>query len=106
MIKKRIAFTIGGIISCIIGFDIWTKKGGLLYHQPVPRISGIVLFGFGLTMIITGLFRPKSFKQTKYICNKCKQITTVFNSTEINCPVCGTKMEPLKGFYERHPEKK
>jgi hypothetical protein len=105
MINKRIAFVIGGIISCTIGFDIWAKYGGVLYHQPVPRISGIVLVCFGLVMIITGLFRPHSFKETKYICRKCEKITTTSKIRETNCPDCNTRMEPLEGFYERHPDK-
>lgn len=57
---KKIGFVIGGIVSCAIGFDIWNKNGGALYSQPVPKISGIVLIVFGISMIVAEIFRQRN----------------------------------------------
>jgi len=104
--NTKVGLIIAGSLSIVLGSDIWMNKGGSLYRQPVPEIAGIILIIFGLFLIILCIVRPQSVTSKKYICPKCEEILNHSGKEEVYCPKCGTKMEPLKGFYDRHPELK
>jgi len=101
----RIDLTIAGIISGAIGVDICIGKGGFLYRQPVPQYAGIVLIVFGIFSFCAGLFTSRK-KRDKYICYKCEKTIHKYGDEKEVCGHCGIPLEPLKGFYDRHPEKK
>ena len=104
--NTKIGLILAGIISTVMGLDILIKKGGVLYRQPVPQIAGVALTIFGLFLLVIGIFKSQSVTSRKYICPKCEEIVERSGSDDIYCPKCGTKMEPLEGFYERHPDRK
>ena len=101
--NTRVGLIIAASISLVLGADIWINKGGSLYRQPVSQVAGIVLIIFGLFLLIFCVVKPQSVTSKKYICPKCEEIVERSGKEEVLCPKCGTKMEPLKGFYERHP---
>nr|WP_321260332.1 hypothetical protein [uncultured Pseudodesulfovibrio sp.] len=43
---------------------------------------------------------------TMHICPKCETAVDFRNVGNHTCPKCQTELEPLEGFYERHPELK
>ena len=65
---------------------------------------GVIAAVVGVAMIVMSLF-GKEIPAT-LICPKCEAVKPHAEVTDEVCPVCGAKMEPLKGFYERHPERK
>ncbi|QJT08873.1 hypothetical protein [Oceanidesulfovibrio marinus] len=38
------------------------------------------------------------------ICSTCEQTIIAYKAQDGRCPHCGGELEPLDGFYERHPE--
>lgn len=63
----------------------------------------LIIFGSILFWVV---FRKKSenYKTEMYICPKC-EVANNLNSTEkLICNNCNIPLEPLNGFYERHPE--
>lgn len=51
-------------------------------------------------------FRQKdmSYLKETYMCVKCKQPLWCEDVLDLKCPECGRDLEPIKGFYDRHPE--
>jgi sulfite exporter TauE/SafE len=96
---------IAGIVSSAIGCDIWISKGGIIYQQQVPQYAGIVLIVFGVLSFGVGLFTHRKIN-VKYICYRCEKIVNHSADEKKVCDNCRTQLEPLKGFYDRHPEKK
>jgi len=76
----------------------------LSQYQPIVSISFII---FGLVIIYYEIFSKKTNnkKQTEKICSNCEEVYSEY-FTEDNCLKCGEELEELKGFYDRHPEKK
>ena len=68
------------------------------------RLDNVLLISvvvFALAYILHGWLKGNS---TYLICVKCQ---TPYDKNNINnnlCPSCNVELEPLKGFYERHPE--
>jgi PHP family Zn ribbon phosphoesterase len=38
------------------------------------------------------------------ICATCRDVFETLKVPDRKCPKCGADLEPLKGFYDRHPE--
>jgi len=58
---------------------------------------------YGILLLRAGMLRDRP---DNYVCEKCEQ---VFEGNSIHgnkCPTCGGLLEDLRGYYERHPEKK
>jgi len=101
------------IAFCAVYGGIGIYKTGWLYHyrQPVPRSAGLLLASIGIGIVIYKGYRfilrteqsSDLVVKQDYICPKCEEIVEYNETKDIKCPVCATKMEPLKGFYERHP---
>ena len=50
---------------------------------------------------------PKGpFKKNIFICPQCQEIQDPHDQQNPACPICHINLEPLSGFYERHPELK
>ena len=101
----KIGLIFAGITSIAIGVDLLIKKGGIIYQQPVPQYAGVVLIIFGIISFGVGLFASRK-KKAEYICYKCQKIVYHYDEEKKICDSCGGQLEPLKGFYDRHPEKK
>ncbi len=68
-----------------------------------PLGSGFIILGVVFIFVSA---KMKNNITDNFICPKCEEIIDHSGEDEVFCPKCGTKMEPLKGFYERHPELK
>ncbi|ACS78201.1 hypothetical protein [Maridesulfovibrio salexigens] len=68
--------------------------------------------GFGLCIILGGLlyeFPKKKYHEQGTICPKCQTPFGVEHGRAPKngkCPDCDVKLEPIDGFYDRHPELK
>ena len=69
-------------------------------------VMGIVSMLIGAAMIAGAFWPNKHDQKAMYICPKCEAVHSYAEVKDEVCPVCGAKMEPLKGFYKRHPERK
>ncbi len=59
-------------------------------------IYGLVLFKKGLLLDIP----------INAICNKCDSVFKGYELKNMLCPKCRNVLEDLRGFYQRHPDKK
>jgi hypothetical protein len=107
-------FTIvGGIASILLGIDIyrdgtiseWNVFAKLIDES--SRLSFLILHLLvGVFLIIYGI-RSKSgvYPGAKFLaCQNCARVIKEEMGKTIKCYECGGKLEPLEGFYERHPE--
>jgi len=69
------------------------------FTERIDTVLIYTLSGF----IIGYIFHHKIFKEKKFsICSNCQ--TTIETGDMLTCEKCGKKLEPLKGFYNRHPD--
>jgi predicted amidophosphoribosyltransferase len=66
---------------------------------------GTIVGGIGVLMIV-GAFRGKKRSEPITVCPHCETALPLAEARDGMCPRCGTPMEPLEGFYARHPELK
>jgi len=67
---------------------------------------------FGIAFVVVGLIFVRWSFDKKYqtarnivqICPKCEEPPVLTGPSGMRCPKCGAELEPVKGFYERHPE--
>ena len=62
---------------------------------------------FGVVMIVYGAKKiiNKGKKPDQYLaCPVCQTVAEVRLASNNKCPKCGSDLELLEGFYERHPE--
>jgi hypothetical protein len=98
----------------IIGFGDGIYESGLapMSGFPVYNWVGLLFMGAGLPFIGYGLyrlFRPgKSAEPNKveHICPRCESVYALADDESRICPHDGTTLEPMKGYYQRHPEKR
>ncbi len=84
----------------------WTSKYGIEFDVSDYNIP------WAIVLVTTGIYslwlawtnRPKAM--TMHICPKCETAVDFRNVGNHTCPKCQTELEPLEGFYERHPELK
>ena len=107
----RILSFLSGLLFCGMGFQIYTQGGwwsprGSMYisYGETKTPIGILAIAIGVLLCINSIF-GKWTKANPHICPKCGKTIEYPKQKEVSCPECGTKMEQLKGFYERHPEK-
>jgi len=99
-----IALILLGITSLTVGsLHIWDIP--VLF----PKALGAVLIVSGVFTLVF-LWQKGKDKETAdnasvRICPKCEEVVAYYEKQR-TCPVCNIKLEPLEGFYERHPELK
>lgn len=97
-----------------MGLGLITEKWGIGRGRPPYTISWIEFFSerldnvlimsllaFGAGYLISGTLGHDS---EHLICPRCQ---TPYNNNDVThqaCPKCLVKLEPIKGFYKRHPE--
>lgn len=68
----------------------------------VPTWCSYLLIAFGIGYLLIKLKCAQH--DSTVICPRCK---TAFNNRRMSrCPHCDVDLEPLEGFYDRHPELK
>jgi hypothetical protein len=99
-----------GFTMMLGGFSIvesGTTKGGF----SVPSGAGHLVLAFGAAFLLYGLFlffRKSSRPQPRqeFICPTCESVIPLSPDDESICPHDGSPLEPLKGYYDRHPERR
>lgn len=91
------------VIMLKFGIDSWQAR--IDSHtwpeivDKLPKILTIVSVSFILALFFFGFERENYY----IICPKCLKVYQRFDVYEKKCPKCLVGVEPLKGFYERHP---
>ncbi len=104
----------GGIILILMGISIYLcpryydfKYARYVDFTGYNKPYGIALAAAGILFIWKSLTKEyKPDRKVTLICPKCDEAFELKESSDKRCPKCGTDIEPLKGFYERHPERK
>ena len=92
-----------GIIYDPIFHD--TKHNFIYDFSEVKWPLGIFLTLLGVCFLYFSLRRkPNNTASGFRICPICRTTLETINSSENRCSLCGTDLEELDGFYERHPE--
>jgi hypothetical protein len=107
MVSKIASIIIG--IGCLwYGINILREGWSHLYGYPISKDTGVVVLIFGVALIFLGYFRKGPVDHTKeefLICPNCRKTISKDLNHE-KCTDCGTELETLNGFYDRHPELK
>ena len=67
---------------------------------------GVFLILLGLFSILYCIFGRRYDGDDLLMCIQCNEPHERKNTQNHKCPVCSRELEPLKGFYDRHPELK
>ncbi|HID69233.1 MAG TPA: hypothetical protein EYP35_01955 [Desulfobacterales bacterium] len=111
-IVLRVMFFLGGVSFIGLGYQTITQGGWWSPYDSIYINYDTVKTPVGLLMFIIGIFLVvytmvgKWAKANPLICPKCGEVIEYPKAKEVSCRACGTKMEKLKGFFERHPELK
>lgn len=98
----RISSTICGLMSIAIGIGM--LDGGTTWREiTVEPWVGYVLIPFGLLLLIEAVIAKDTDEAS--MCPHCNEARH-WKLKGKPCPECGTTIEPLEGYYERHPELK
>ncbi|ACL01981.1 hypothetical protein Dalk_0272 [Desulfatibacillum aliphaticivorans] len=90
------------------------------HHPEYPSHFGLVQsfnenkWFFGPFIILTGVLliwsslrkKAKHYLGEVFMCPVCLNPIMGIDAANLKCPTCGRDLEPLKGFYDRHPELK
>ena len=107
--SSKIATIIVGIGCLWYGFNILKEGWSHLYGYPISRGSGVIVLIFGVFLILYGCFRKARNKQDEekfLICLGCGKTFYEKDIPNRQCLDCGSDLENIDGFYERHPELK
>jgi hypothetical protein len=96
-----------GALCMILGvMIIHDPKMSLGFYQIKSGFNvpvGIAVIILGAFFIWTDVIKPR---KENLICPTCEELFRCTESLGDKCPKCRTKLEPLEGFYKRHPELK
>jgi len=106
MLSRIGSFFLGLLLIVIPLIRYATGKFSTLWGQSVSPLGDIGFFVFGIILVYITIFKSDFLVKQGYICPNCEETVERTGTKEISCPKCGTKMEKLNGFYERHPELK
>lgn len=108
---NRVLFVLGGVSFCGLGYSVLTRGGWhsfklnmFIQHGDSQIPVGILMISIGVILIfysIFGKWKPPEI----FTCPKCEKTVELNEKQEAYCTDCKVKMEPLKGFYEKHPDK-
>ncbi|QGY39239.1 hypothetical protein GM415_03575 [Pseudodesulfovibrio cashew] len=111
--KRRINkfLFIFGIINMSWAFATWLIPyacwHGYCWDESEYNIPlGFIMFAVGLVMLVASLRKGQRDYGETFICPRCEVALPFSKVPDEQCPHCHIPMEPLKGFYARHPELK
>lgn len=67
---------------------------------------GFVFLLIGIVFLWLSLTRIASLADMKVICPQCEGAWNGWDLAELRCPNDGSELEPLDGFFDRHPERR
>ncbi len=73
------------------------------YFSQLPKFTIIAAF---VSYIAIYILSKLSLGTNYYMCTKCLEPTTTQETNNLTCVKCKGLLEPLDGFYERHPDLK
>jgi len=88
--------------------NIYSAQDSILTLYGCTFVAGLMII---MTIYSTfyGVYQVKNGKIANFpvnsICYNCQSVFNVSEITSMVCTKCGGKLEDLKGFYNRHPEK-
>ena len=107
------------IINIIIGL-LTLFNGWSIFRDPIwcswyrercadftgfNREVGVFLMLLGVGILYLS-YKYRNRKEQTYICPVCLKPFEVINGKKHICKKCQVELEPMKGFYVRHPELK
>ncbi len=88
--------------------NIYSAHDSIVTLYGCTFVAGLMIM-MAIYSTFYGLYQAKRGKIPNYpvdsICYNCGSVFNVSQITSMVCPKCGGKLEDLKGFYYRHPEK-
>lgn len=110
---NRFLFIILGIVCGFLGISIiinpkfYSAKYSYYFDfTEIKWIVGGLCLLFAVLALWISFKRDSKFTDIQLICPKCEDVFKWNETQTQTCPKCQTKLENLKGFYERHPELK
>lgn len=107
MIKKS-EWMLGLLLIAVSLLGIISGKA-YFRGMPIPIwVEYIALIG-GLLFLFLAWFLRRNQKERvliTLICPQCETLAECDEGEVRQCPQCHVELEPLKGFYDRHPELK
>ena len=112
----KIGLFVFSILVAMSGLGIYVSGKVIHRNHVIFNLKGNEKIFFLVIHIVIALFIvykaktfsfPKSEERTHLKCPKCLFCNeySVGSGKNIKlCPECGSTLEPLKGFYKRHPE--
>ncbi len=108
----RLFLLIIGVSVVFTGLNVFKKStfsfhGIDIYIGKNNYIITLLIIFFGLVFIISA-FRKKEDLEGEFTylkCPKCGEVFSKKKSKNKTCKRCGTALEDLDGFFDRHPEK-
>lgn len=98
-------------IQQLVGFDKMNPVGATPKTFPEVVAEWPRLLGLAFLVFLGTLWWKLSQKEKEtFICSRCQE--PVYREAESNqqkeitCQKCGGKMEPIEGYYDRHPDRR
>lgn len=98
---------LGGVGLFVYSFFMVPETMRAYGELPVPQYANWVWGGLGLLVAWYGVWGHRlryNDKAGPQICPSCHNVLE--DKKQTVCPSCEVPLEPLKGFFDRYPEKK
>ncbi|WP_136360628.1 hypothetical protein [Desulfatibacillum aliphaticivorans] len=111
-------YSILGFLLVTLGLSILVKSDSVFYSykygfnvdmNEYKWVFGLLLVALGIGFIWTswGHDPSEEYNETEaFICLQCRVPICRRDVPDLKCKDCGRDLEPVKGFYDRHPELK
>lgn len=113
MVRRSSGILVVGLMLMANGI-LSVKTGyGLSRKYPTPHSVGVLAIMCGAFLVLYALYGirrttkgGKRRMETTLICPRCEEVYERLKVPDLKCLRCGGALEPLDGFYERHPERR
>lgn len=115
MNSNRILSVFTGVLLAFLGRTVLVKGGfyGYTYGRyfefgRLRWLVGGLLMLSGLVLTWTGISPRSRYSRTSstMVCPKCERPYDARERQMMTCETCKVRLEPVEGFYDRHPELK
>ena len=110
MSKSRLIGIFLSLLLLSMAFASFANKGWKIVRgAPQLHTIGYVFLVGGLGLLVFSILSkefPDKNRPEFVICPSCLSPYRIHEIENEKCPKCGTKVEDIKGFYDRHPELK
>jgi hypothetical protein len=102
-------FLLAGLLIAFAGFRIWKTGWDPVRENPIPHFAGILAMIYGVVLVFHAINKIRKSKRDTgefMICTECGEVIGTWKVQDRKCPKCGGGLDPLEGFYQRHPERR